>query len=206
MLMQSRNHLPCCLAACLCLCLITHASLTASAQKTVTYYGQSFKIDTLYPATGTRGMNSPWEVVYGPDDSLWVTEAHNYRVWKIHPGNKGSRVILDLSGKKDFSNPAAWPQGGLMGLAIHPQYSAGKPYVYMAYVYHLVGCGTIPVNQNYCSYNTKIVRYQYNSADGSLTYVDDIISTLNGSNDHNSGRLRIDPLVESDGKCHLYYT
>lgn len=151
-------------------------------------------------------MNTPWEVVYGPDDSLWVTEAHNYRVWKIHPGNKGFRRILDMSALKDFTTPTAWPQGGLMGLAIHPQFNSGKPYVYLAYVYHLVACGTASNGMKYCSYNTKIVRYQYNAADGSLTYVDDVLTGLNGSSDHNSGRLRINPLVESDGRYHLYYT
>jgi len=79
------------------------ASLCIS-QHTVTYYGQTFKIDTVYPATGTTGMNTPWEVVYGPDDSLWVTAAHDYKVWKIHPGNKGARMVRDFNGDKDFTN------------------------------------------------------------------------------------------------------
>jgi glucose/arabinose dehydrogenase len=36
--------------------------------------------------------------------------------------------------------------------------------------------------------------------------MDDVISGLDGSNDHNSGRIRISPLPESDGRYHLYYT
>src|SRR5262249_45749964 len=85
----------------LCLC----STLNVSAQSTLTYYGQTFLIDTLYPATGSTGMNSPWEVVYGPDDSLWVTASHDYKIYKIHPGNKGSRVLLDMSGTayRDFA-------------------------------------------------------------------------------------------------------
>lgn len=55
-----------CLFTFLCLCL----SLNLEAQTTLTYYNQSFVIDTLFPATGSAGMNSPWEVLYGPDDSL----------------------------------------------------------------------------------------------------------------------------------------
>lgn len=201
--MKSRHPYVYCLIGCLCL------SLKLLAQTTVTYYGQTFKIDTLYPATGSTGMNTPWEVVYGPDDSLWVTAAHDYKIWKIHPGNKGTRVILDLNlnGLKDFTPLTAnpWPQGGLMGLAIHPGFFSGRPWVYIAYVYHLVGCNT-GTNGKYCSYNTKIARYQYKFSDGSLSYMDDVISGLNGSNDHNSGRIRISPLTESDGKYHLYYT
>jgi PQQ-dependent dehydrogenase (s-GDH family) len=191
----------CCLTVGLCL------SLCICAQTTVTYYGQTFKIDTLYPATGSTGMNSPWEVVYGPDDSLWVTASHDYKVWKIHPGNKGNRVILDLNSQIDFTSASvsAWPQGGLMGLAIHPQFYSGKPWVYIAYVYHLIGCGS-STGGNYCSYNTKIARYKYNFPDGTLSFMDDVITGLDGSNDHNSGRLRISPLTESDGKYHLYYS
>jgi PQQ-dependent dehydrogenase (s-GDH family) len=169
----------------------------------VTYYGQTFKIDTLYPATGTAGMNTPWEVVYGPDDSLWVTAAHDYKVWKIHPGDKGARMVRNFNGDKDFTSPAAWPQGGLMGLAIHPEFLLGKPWVYIAYVYHLVSCGTSS-GGNYCSYNTKISRYQWVS--GNLVFMDDVITGLNGSNDHNSGRIRISPLPEADGRYHLYYS
>lgn len=186
-----------------CLCL----SLNLTAQMTASFYNQAFKIDTLYPASGTTGMNSPWEVLYGPDDSLWVTESHAYRVWKIHPGNKGSRVVLDLNSDKDFTaaDASPWPQGGLMGLAVHPQFYSGKPWVYIAYVYHLIGCATGSKGK-YCSYNTKIARYRYRFSDGALLYMDDVISGLHGSNDHNSGRVKISPLPEADGAYHLYYT
>jgi PQQ-dependent dehydrogenase (s-GDH family) len=199
--MKNGNLFLCCLLIGLCL------SLNVRSQTTVTWYNQTFKIDTLYPASGSTGMNSPWEVVYGPDDSLWVTASHDYKIWKIHPGDKGNRVLLDLNGDKDFTSATAspWPQGGLMGLAIHPQFYSGKPWVYIAYVYHLVGCSTGP-GGNYCSYNTKIARYKYSLANGNLTYMDDVINGLDGSNDHNSGRVRISPKPESDGKYHLYYT
>ena len=206
--MKSRNLFSCCQVACLCLYLTTFTQLPAFTQQTVTYYGQTFKIDTLYPATGSTGMNSPWEVVYGPDDSLWVTASHDYKIWKIHPGNKGSRLLLDLNSLKDFTAATAnpWPQGGLMGLAIHPGFYTGKPWVYIAYVYHLIGCSTCSGSTSgaRCSYNTKIVRFSYNN--GILTPMDTVITGLDGSNDHNSGRLRISPLPESDGNYHLYYT
>ncbi|HEV2482749.1 MAG TPA: PQQ-dependent sugar dehydrogenase [Puia sp.] len=201
--MKNRQLFHACLFLLPCLC----TTLNLSAQKTLTYYSQSFKIDTLYPATGSTGMNSPWEVVYGPDDSLWVTASHDYKIYKIHPGNKGSRMVLDMNSYKDFtaSSVTAWPQGGLMGLAIHPDFYNGKPWVYIAYVYHNISCG-VSSGGNYCSYNTKISRFQWNFSNSTLTYMDDVISGLDGSNDHNSGRLRIDPLKESDGNYHLYYT
>jgi PQQ-dependent dehydrogenase (s-GDH family) len=173
--------------------------IRASAQ-TYTVNGQVFKVDTLYPASGTTGLNAPWEITYGPDDSLWVTEAKGYKVWKINPRNKGSRSVLDVSADKNFSDAAGpWPQGGLMGLTIHPDFNAGKRYVYLAYVYELGSCPSGAP----CYFSTKIVRYDYPTTGINrykLTNAVTIVSGLPGSNDHNSGRMAIGPDLK------LYYT
>ncbi|HRP17253.1 MAG TPA: hypothetical protein PL128_04590, partial [Ginsengibacter sp.] len=85
-------------------------------------------------------LNSAWEVTYGPDDSLWVTENKAYIISRIDPVSGTKTQLINLSSKKNFSNPPKWPQGGLMGLVLHPSmYSEwptpSKPYVYIAYVY-----------------------------------------------------------------------
>ena len=50
-------------------------------------------------------------------------------------------VLINLSNRKDFPNNLnPFPQGGLMGLALHPDFMTGKPYVYLAYVYHFDSC------------------------------------------------------------------
>jgi len=191
----------------------------------VSYNGQFFKIDTLYPLydipSHNKGLSFPWEITYGPDDSLWITEAHRYRIWKIHPGNKGNRVLLDLSSLATFDyydmpNNYPAPQGGLMGLAIHPQLLSGKPYVYVAMVYDVYAQTGSPNNSNCsgsgsvsneaCYYKTKIIRYTYNTVSHSLGSAVTVIDGLMGSNDHNSGRLKISPVTESDGQYHLYYS
>lgn len=153
-------------------------------------------------------LNSAWELTYGPDDSLWVTENFAYKIDRISPVDGGLTQLIDLSSQKDFTNPPKWPQGGLMGMALHPSmYSEwpnpSKPWVYVAYVYHYAsstGCsnGTGP-----CNYKTKIVRYDYNRATHSLSNAQTIISSLNGSNDHNSGRLAIGQI---GGTYYLFYT
>src|SRR4051812_25285793 len=89
------------------LCLMALLLPLFSLSQTVTISSQVFKIDTLYPSSGTTGLNFPWEITYGPDDSLWVTEARGYKVWKIHPRNKGSRAILDVSADKNFTEASA---------------------------------------------------------------------------------------------------
>ncbi len=86
--MKNGNLFLCCLFLGLCL------SLNIFGQTTVTYYNQTFKIDTLYPASGSTGMNSPWEVVYGPDDSLWVALNPMPTIYgRSHLGNKGKAAF-----------------------------------------------------------------------------------------------------------------
>jgi len=164
--------------------------------QTVTWNGQVFVIDTL-----ASNLGYPWEVTYGPDDSLWVTESRGYKITKIHTGNGGKRTILNLQSLKNFSRPdmtgGQWPQGGLMGLALHPQLLTGKPYVYVAYVYQFDNC---LAGNNGCFFRTRVVRYTYNPSSGTLSSPVTLLNNLPGSNDHNSGRMTIGPDMK------LYYT
>ena len=166
--------------------------------------------------TVITSLNSPWEITYGPNDSLWVTENFDYQVSRINVANGSQTVLLSLlsgtgnDASIDFSQsggsgrvvPSKWPQGGLMGLALHPAlYSAdpvtraAKPWVYIAYVFDV---GTCPSTNNPCTFQTKIVRYDYNA--NALTNPVIILTNIPGSNDHNSGRLKIGPDLK------LYYT
>jgi aldose sugar dehydrogenase len=160
--------------------------------------------------TVISGLNSPWEITYGPNDSLWVTENFSYLVKRINVSNGSSTTLLNLSGSKNFSpnDGGRWPQGGLMGLAIHPNlYSsdpvvrAAKPWVYLAYVFNRPTgqtCSTNANSANACNFLTRIVRYDYSG--NALSNPVTILDNMPGSNDHNSGRLKIGPDLK------LYYT
>lgn len=160
--------------------------------------------------TVIAGLNSPWEITYGPNDSLWVTENFSYLVKRINIANGASTTLLNLSSLKNFSlnDGGRWPQGGLMGLAIHPNlYSsdavtrAAKPWVYVAYVFSRPTgqtCSTNANSSNACNFLTRIVRYDYSG--NALSNPVIILDNLPGSNDHNSGRLKIGPDMK------LYYT
>ena len=97
--------------------------------------------------TVVSGLNSAWEVLYGPNDSLWVTENRSYLISRINIATGAKTVLADLRATDasiNFTSAAPnQPQGGLMGLAIHPNlYSsnaavrAAKPWVYAAYVFN----------------------------------------------------------------------
>jgi PQQ-dependent dehydrogenase (s-GDH family) len=160
--------------------------------------------------TVISGLNSPWEVTYGPNDSLWITENVTYLVKRVKISNGSSTTLLNLSSNKNFSqnDGGRWPQGGLMGMALHPNlYSSdmavrnAKPWVYLAYVYDRPtgqNCSTDPNSSNPCNFHTRIVRYDYFG--NSLSNPVIILDNMPGSNDHNSGRLKIGPDLK------LYYT
>src|SRR5215813_14887745 len=100
--------------------------------------------------TVITGLNKAWEVVYGPNDSLWVTENSAYLISRINVANGSKTVLVDLRATDasiNFTTSGQQPQGGLMGLALHPNlYSsdpavrAAKPWVYAAYVYERNSC------------------------------------------------------------------
>ena len=166
-------------------------------------------------------MNYPWEITYGPDDSLWITEARGYKVSKMNAANGGKRTVLDLSFGSTFFgtsgtgddtlyaqqsvaswNTSGWPQGGFAGLALHPGFgtSTGKDFVYVTYVWkYLSGSGT----KTGVFYQNKLVRFTFNAANGRLESPAVLDWNLPGSSDHNSQRLIIAPVVKN-GAPYLF--
>ncbi|RAJ94116.1 PQQ-dependent dehydrogenase (s-GDH family) [Larkinella arboricola] len=162
-------------------------------------------------------LSDPWEVTYGPDRFLWITEAKGYRVSRINPTTGARTVLLDLSQNRNFprydqipdsvDGGKPWPQGGLMGLALHPQLLTGKPYVYLAYVHtheaaNQPGSGRAP-NYGGHFFRARLVRYEYDVRRQSLGKPRVLCDTIAASNDHNSGRLLIAPV---EGRPYLFYS
>lgn len=203
-------------------CLLS-SCLTATAQ-VIDSTTTLFTIDTV-----AKNLGYPWEITYGPDDSLWITEARGYRVVRISSFRTGAQKdavpqqVLKIplgAGEINFDRSSnRWPQGGMQGLAIHPDFmtDVNKRWVYLSYVYKKEACPNGSTGAP-CIFRTKIVRCRfYFAADAgnptsvphrdTLTIMDTVISNLSGSNDHNSGRLVIGPVTEGpDNKYRLYYT
>jgi trimeric autotransporter adhesin len=173
--------------------------------------------------SGVNALNYPWEITYGPDDSLWITEARGYKVYKMNTVNGGKREVLNISSTstqfgtsgtgadtlyaQNMSNwgvPAntnGWPQGGFAGLALHPRFGdgSGRDYVFITYVHRYLG-GTSP---NGIFYRNKLVRFTYSSASGKLQSPVVMLNNLPGSQDHNSQRLIIAPVTKG-GTSYLF--
>lgn len=164
--------------------------------------------------SGSGALQYPWEITYGPDGNLWVTEARGYKVYKMDPATGTKTTVLDLSQGSTWlpapsdslnvqfagsQNP--WPQGGMAGLALHPNFMDGSglnDYVYVSYVHRYLG-GSSPSGY---FFRNKLVRFTYNSGTSKLESPAVLCDTLPGSNDHNSQRMIIIPV---GGTNYLLY-
>jgi PQQ-dependent dehydrogenase (s-GDH family) len=147
------------------------------------------------------GLAGPWELTWGPDNMLWVTERTGKRVSRIDPVSGKQSVAITID---EVSAPGG--QDGLLGMALHAELlqGTGNDYVYVAYTYVDQSKGahasvTDPRSPYRYLYG-KIVRFNYGSADGKLSNPVDLITGLPAGNDHNAGRLKFGP----DKK--LYFT
>lgn len=149
----------------------------------------------------TNGLEGPWEIAWGPDDWLWVTERTGGKITRVNPADGTKQVAIDI---EEVSAPGG--QDGLLGMALDPGLlqDTGNDYVYASYTYVDTSLGGIPwvtdPSSPYHDLWVKIVRLTYDKATGTLSDPVDLISGMPAKNDHNSGRLKFGP----DSK--LYYT
>ena len=134
-------------------------------------------------------LANPWEVTWGPDEQLWITERTAFRVTRVNPADGARRVALTLADVYQTS-----VQDGLMGLALHPDLlqSRGRDFVYLAYTYDAdSGAGV--------DRRMRVRRYSYDAAAQTLGSPLDLLDNLPAHDDHGGGRLAIGP----DGKLYL---
>jgi PQQ-dependent dehydrogenase (s-GDH family) len=143
------------------------------------------------------GLSQPWEIKFGPDNWIWVTEANSYQLSRVNPSSGNTELMLDLSSKKNFPNfgpGVEWPQGGLQGFAFHPDFN-NSPYIYIGYVYQFDSCAA---GTGGCFFKTKIVRYNYDTSTRVFSNETVVTDAIPGSSDHNGGRLVIGPVGGSN--------
>jgi PQQ-dependent dehydrogenase (s-GDH family) len=140
------------------------------------------------------GLGDPYEIVWGPDRHLWVTEKSGLKVTRVNPRTGAKKTALRV---RDAIHTAGG-QDGVLGLALHPDLLRGKghDWVYISYTYKVAQPAPVTGETR----RTKLVRFTYQRRSHRLTQPRTIIAGLPGGTDHQSARLRIG----STGK--LYYT
>lgn len=128
--------------------------------------------------TWVENLNIPWEIVFLSENRALVTE-RNGQIRLIE------NDLLQQEPYKVIDEVAHIGEGGLMGLAKHPQYPQQK-YLYVMYTYQE---GNIISNQ--------VVRYY--DTDDTLEFDKIIIDKIPGSRVHNGGRIAFGP----DGMLYI---
>lgn len=127
-------------------------------------------------------LQFPWEILWGPDDHIWMTERGG-RISRFDPqtGNRSTLITI--------SDVVSTGEGGLLGMALHPSFSS-SPYVYVIYNY-----------MNGGNYREKLVRYTYTSSSQTLGSPIILLDNITASSIHNGSRLLVvnDKLFISTG-------
>jgi PQQ-dependent dehydrogenase (s-GDH family) len=137
----------------------------------------------------TSGLANPWEMVWGPDGKVWLTERGGKRIVRIDPADGTRKVAVTLP---DILQTHA--QDGLLGLALHPGLltTAGPNHVFAALTYDAdPGAATVR--------RLMIRRFTYDPATETLINPADILTGLPAGEDHISGRL----VIGQDTKLYL---
>lgn len=127
------------------------------------------------------GFDDPWEVTWGPDGFLWVTERTGKRVVRVNPADGSRRVAVTID---DVHQTLA--QDGLLGLALHPDLLNGSDYVYVMYTYD---ADPGPAEER----RAKIRRYTYDEVSQQLVDPVDLLTGLPHGPDHGASRLVFGP-------------
>ena len=146
---------------------------------------QTYTLDstTLVADTVITGLNVPWELKWGPDNYLWMTERDGI-VSRLNP-QTGLRTII-LNASQNNGGPVyAVSESGLLSFAFHPSFPDSS-YLYMVYTY-----------LDAANIKERMVRYEYvaDSLINPITLIEDIA----GANFHNGSRLAIGP----DNKIYM---
>lgn len=124
---------------------------------------------TLKDSVIVQGLNFPWEILWGPDGYIWMTE----RGGNISRVNPATGTVTPLH---TITEVVSNNEGGLLGMVLHPDFTT-SPYVYVTYNYNSGG------------YKEKIVRFTYSGT--ALVSPLTIIDNISASSIHNGSRLVI---------------
>jgi aldose sugar dehydrogenase len=135
---------------------------------------------TLKDSIIASNLNFPWEILWGPDNHIWMTERGG-KISRLDPSTGTLTPLLTIA------EVVANGEGGLLGMVLHPDFT-NTPQVFVVYDY-----------MNGGNYREKVVRYNYNGTTLASPFT--IIDNIAAAGIHNGSRLLIvnDKLFISTG-------
>ena len=140
--------------------------------------------ETFAKRVVTTGLANPFQVVWGPDDHLWITERTGSRITRVQPSDGSKTTAITMGEVLQADGP-----GGLLGMALDSGLlkGSGNDFVYVAHTYD-----ADPDPQR-LRRQTKIVRLTYDRKTFTLSSPKDILTNLPAGTDHQGGRLVYGP-------------
>lgn len=173
--------------------LMSGAVLMSSAQGTLQVHNPRV-VTALGPESFVSrvvagNLAAPWEITWGPDGFLWITERVGKRVTRVNPTDGSVSVAVSIDEVYQ-----ALAQDGLLGLALHPELlkNKGTDYVYVAYTYDADPGSSVDLRM-------KVRRYTYEPLIQRLSSPVDVLVGLPHGPDHGAGRMVFGP----DRKLYL---
>lgn len=121
------------------------------------------------------GLSVPWEMVWGPDNQLWITE-HPGLISRVDPETGRLRRLKDLRG---FVWEAA--ESGMLSLGLDPSFP-DSPYVYVVYTW-----------RRRDSTVERLSRFTWDRGTDSLVSEWIMLDSIRGADFRNGSRLLIEP-------------
>jgi glucose/arabinose dehydrogenase len=148
-------------------------------------------------------LSIPWEITYGPDGYLWISEAQGV-VSRVHPKSGEKKVVHKALDYADGSPLEKSPHcyqpkigSGSLGLALHPDFlNPETRYVYLVHSYNS-GTDSQPATR------FKVVQLTWDPDKDTVTASKDIITLMPTGYDHLGGRLMA---IRQNGVGYLYLT
>ncbi len=156
---------------------------------------ESFQFTELNrkPATGKYRLAHPFDIVYAPDNHLYITEKIG-RIIRVDTGTGVRQIILDIQSKVKLNISRSGTvatgigQNGMLGLAVHPGFATvpGKDSIYVAYCYDWD--------------HIRISRFYFNGTSIPPASETVLLEGIPAGSDHSTGRL----IIGADEK--IYYS
>jgi glucose/arabinose dehydrogenase len=134
----------------------------------VTTTARNLRVETVATA-----LNTPWDLVWGPDNAIWMTE----RVGTISRVNPATGQVTRI-GQLTVAQ-STQTESGLLGMALHPDF-ATQPFVYVVHSYAAGGAT-----------RNRLVRMRYDGM--SLGAPETLLDNIPGGGIHDGSRLAFGP-------------
>lgn len=145
------------------------APLQTQAQETI-----QLETTTLTVESVVEDLDTPWEILWGPDDWIWLTE-RGCNVKRINPETGEVSNLLNIGDCHEEE------ESGLLGMVLHPIFEV-TPHLFLVYTY-----------LENDAIKERCVRYTYNESTQQLTEPFVLIEDIKGNTTHDGSRLLILP-------------